>query len=322
VAESGLKTFWSELRRRKVVKAAIVYVVVAWLLIQIAEVIFEPLKLPDWSLTLVIVLAALGFPLALVLAWAFELSPDGLQRDKRHSEGPATSSLIQPTGEHTAFNLPKTRSDVRRAIAVLPLTNMSGDPENEYFSDGISEELLNLLAKIPELRVISRTSAFSFKNKAIKVADVARELNVAHVLEGSVRKAGDRVRITAQLIRGDSDSHLWSETYDRTLEDIFAVQDEIAATVVQRLKVTLLGGDPHVEPTDPRAYTLRLQARHLAKRFSAESYDQAIALYEQALAIDPDYVEALGGLANIYINQANFGLRPPQRASNWAARSP
>lgn len=125
-----------------------------------------------------------------------------------------------------------------------------------------------------------------------------------------MRKVGDRVRITAQLIRGDSDSHLWSETYDRTLEDIFVVQDEIAATVVQRLKVTLLGDDPHVERTDPRAYTLRLQARHLAKRFSAESYEQAIALYEQALVIDPDYVDALGGLANIYINQANLGLRP------------
>jgi adenylate cyclase len=341
-------SLFNELKRRNVFRVATAYVVSAWLAIQVVETIFPAFGFGDAALRIVAIVFAIGLIPTVVLAWAFELTPEGLKKerdvDRSRSITPQTGRkldraimvVLALAVGYFAFDkfvldqarqsdlreeaVEQARQEVRdeapvkaqidASIAVMPFVNMSGDPDNEYFSDGISEELLNLLAKIPGLRVISRTSAFSYKNKAVKLADVARELNVAHVLEGSVRKAGDRVRITAQLIEADSDSHLWSETYDRTLEDIFAVQDEIAATVVQRLKVTLLGGDPHVEPTDPRAYTLRLQARHLAKRFSAESYEQAIALYEQALAIDPDYVEALGGLANIYINQANFGLRP------------
>jgi TolB-like protein/Tfp pilus assembly protein PilF len=196
------------------------------------------------------------------------------------------------------------------SIAVLPFVNMSDDASNEYFSDGISEELLNLLAKIPDLRVISRSSAFSYKGKDIKLVDVARELNVAHILEGSVRKAGNRVRITVQLIEAGSDTHLWTETYDRTLDDIFAIQDEIAATVVEQLKVTLLGEAPKVKETNSKAYALYLQARHLGGRHSAEGYEQSNALYEQALAIDPDYAAVWSGLATNYSNQANTGLRP------------
>jgi TolB-like protein/Flp pilus assembly protein TadD len=341
-------SLFNELKRRNVFRVGTAYVVSAWLAIQVVETLFPAFGFGDAALRIVTIVFAIGLIPTVIFAWAFELTPEGLKKerdvDRSRSITPRTGRkldraimvvlalalgyfafdkfVLDPERQATQREeaVEQARQEVREealveaqndaSIAVLPFVNMSGDPDNEYFSDGISEELLNLLAKIPELRVISRTSAFSYKNKAVKVADVARELNVAHVLEGSVRKAGDRVRITAQLIRGDSDSHLWTETYDRTLEDIFAVQDEIAATVVQRLKVTLLGGDPHVEPTDPRAYTLRLQARHLAKQFSAESYEQAIALYEQALAIDPDYVEALGGLATIYINQAISGLRP------------
>ena len=341
-------SLFNELKRRNVLRVATAYVVSAWLAIQVVETIFPAFGFGDGALRIVTIVFAIGLIPTVVFAWAFELTPEGLKKERDVDRSRSITSqtgrkldraiivvlalalgyfafdkFVLDPGRQTALReqaVEQGRREVREealveaqndaSIAVLPFVNMSGDPDNEYFSDGISEELLNLLAKIPELRVISRTSAFSYKNKAVKVADVARELNVAHVLEGSVRRAGDRVRITAQLIRGDSDSHIWSETYDRTLEDIFAVQDEIAATVVQRLKVTLLGDDPHVEPTDPRAYTLHLQARYLARRFSAESFEQAIALYEQALAIDPNYVEALGGLANIYINQANFGLRP------------
>jgi len=197
-----------------------------------------------------------------------------------------------------------------KSIAVLPFVNMSSDVEQEYFSDGISEELLNLLAKIPQLRVISRSSAFSYKGKDIKLAQVADELNVAHILEGSVRKAGNKVRITAQLIEARSDTHLWSETYDRELDDIFTIQDEIAATVVAQLKITLLGATPHVQEADPEAYTLYLQARHLGRLGTDEGWEQSNDLYQQVLAIDPDYVASWDGLANNYTNQADFSLLP------------
>jgi TolB-like protein/Tfp pilus assembly protein PilF len=193
---------------------------------------------------------------------------------------------------------------------VLPFVNMSSDPEQEYFSDGISEELLNLLTKIPELQVTSRTSAFSYKGKGIDIPTIAAELNVAHVLEGSVRKAGNQVRITAQLIEVRSDTHLWSETYDRTLDDIFAVQDEIAARVVEQLKITLLGDVPTVQASDPEAYAMVLQARYLARQGTADGYEKSNAFFERALAIDPDYAEAWAGMAGVYEIQASQGLRP------------
>jgi TolB-like protein/class 3 adenylate cyclase/Flp pilus assembly protein TadD len=195
------------------------------------------------------------------------------------------------------------------SIAVLPFVSMSSDPEQEYFSDGISEELLSLLAQVPELRVISRSSAFTFKGKDMKLPDIARELNVAHILEGSVQKADDEVRITAQLIEAQSDVHLWSGTFDRTLDDIFTIQDEIAAAVVEALKLTLLGGPPEAESTDAEAFTLFLQARYLAAQGTAEDYERAIELYNQVLAIAPDYARAWRGLAVTYLNQGNKGLR-------------
>lgn len=201
-----------------------------------------------------------------------------------------------------------------KSIAVLPFVNMSSDIEQEYFSDGLSEELLNLLAKIPELRVTSRSSAFSFKGKDFKIADVGRELNVSNVLEGSVRKSGNMVRITAQLISVDGDVHLWSETYDRSLDNIFAIQDEIASKVVTELKITLLGNAPDARKTDPEAYALFLQGRHLRRQTIAGAYDKAQALLQQALEIDPDYAEAWVELASTYTNQANLGLRPYDEA--------
>jgi serine/threonine protein kinase/Tfp pilus assembly protein PilF len=199
---------------------------------------------------------------------------------------------------------------VSASIAVLPFADMSPDKDQEYFSDGISEELLNLLAKIPELQVAARTSSFSYKGENVKIADVARDLNVAHILEGSVRKAGNEVRITAQLIKADDGFHMWSETWDRSLDDIFAIQDEIAADVVAQLKVTLLGAAPTVEATDPAAYALYLQARQLGRQGTAEGLEQSMALYQQALAIDPDYAAAWAGLARNYYTQAGTELHP------------
>jgi len=194
---------------------------------------------------------------------------------------------------------------------VLPFVNMSDDASNEYFSDGISEELLNLLAKIPQLQVAARTSSFSFKGQNLEIPEIAARLHVAHVLEGSVRKSGNEVRITAQLIRADDGFHMWSDTWDRSLDNIFQIQDEIAADVADQLKVTLLGETPMVETTDPEAYAAFLQARQLGRRSTAEAYERSNALYDHALEIEPEYAAAWTGLADNYASQAGtLGVRP------------
>jgi len=197
-----------------------------------------------------------------------------------------------------------------KSIAVLPFVDMSAGKDQEYFSDGISEELLNLLAKIPQLQVTARTSSFAFKGKETGIPEIARTLHVAHVLEGSVRKAGNSVRITAQLIKAGTDTHLWSQTYDRKLDDIFAIQDEIAADVVKQLKVTLLGAAPKARATDPEAYALYLQAVQLGRQFTAEPFQQSDALYRKVLAIDPRYAPAWYGLARNFGNETGQGLLP------------
>jgi TolB-like protein len=288
-------TLLSELKRRNVHRAAAAYVALSWLLIQIAETVL-PLRVrgPRCARHHRLVI---GFVPAVVLAWAFELTPEGIKReqdlDHRGAMAQRTNRLLDrlimlllalalayfaldkfvldpardADREEVVARQARSEALVEsygdKSIVVLPFVNMSGDPANEYFSDGISEELLNLLANIPELRVISRSSAFAFKGKDLKLTEIAEQLNVAHVLEGSVRKAGDRVRITAQLVDARSDTHLWSATFDRGLDDIFAIQDEIATEVVRKLKITLLGESPRVPETDPVAYALFLQARHL-----------------------------------------------------------
>jgi TolB-like protein len=197
-----------------------------------------------------------------------------------------------------------------KSIAVLPFVDMSAGKDQQYFSDGISEELLNLLAKIPQLQVTARTSSFAFKGKEVAIPEIARTLHVAHVLEGSVRKAGNSVRITAQLIKAGTDTHLWSQTYDRKLDDVFAIQDEIAADVVKQLKVTLLSAAPKARTTDPEAYALYLQAVQLGRPFTAEAFQQSDALYRKALAIDPRYVPAWAGLSRNFGNETSQGLLP------------
>jgi TolB-like protein/Tfp pilus assembly protein PilF len=220
--------------------------------------------------------------------------------DEAHQAG-RTQALVESFGDNS--------------IAVLPFVNMSADPEQEYFSDGISEELLNLLAKIPEMRVISRTSAFAFKGKEINIVELSEKLNVAHVLEGSVRKSGDHIRITAQLIEARSDTHLWSETYDRKFEDVFAIQDEIAKMVVNQLKLEILGEAPVSTTVNPDAYALFLEARHLSRSANAETLEKAKNLYQQALDIDPNFVAAWDRLAALYDDQVAMRIIPTDEGS-------
>jgi TolB-like protein/cytochrome c-type biogenesis protein CcmH/NrfG len=333
---TGYQRFFAELKRRRVFRVMAVYGIVGFVLLQIVDLVVPVLLLPDWTYRFVGLILLLGFPVAIVLAWAFEMTPEGVRRTAEAAPGELTEIISAPASKRwpagvlalagmTALlagtwyvgrqSAPAAAADSAsgppsESIAVLPFVNMSSDAEQEYFSDGISEELLNLLARIPELQVASRTSAFSFKGENLEIPEIARRLNVAHVLEGSVRKAGNRVRVTAQLIDARSDKHMWSDTWDRSLDDIFAIQDEIAADVADQLKVALLGATLTVEETDPEAYALFLQARQLGRQVTAESLEQSVALYEQALAIDPDYAAAWAGMARTYRQQANAGLRP------------
>ncbi|UCC15183.1 MAG: tetratricopeptide repeat protein [Gammaproteobacteria bacterium] len=340
-------SFFEELKRRNVIRVAVLYLVASWLLLQVTDVLSSLLPVPEWAGSLVVMLLILGFLPAMIFSWVYEMTPEGLKKekdiDRSQSITPETGHkinvliivlLVLAIGGLIADRLmPETATVAEtplieetelseatpdRSIAVLPFVNMSDDASNEFFSDGISEELLNLLAKIPELHVTSRSSAFAFKGEKIDIPEVAQKLNVAHVLEGSVRKAGNQVRITAQLIEARSDKHLWSETYDRKLDDVFAVQDEIAAEVVTQLKITLLGEVPTIEETDPEAYSLYLQARHARYQRTPESYEKAVALFEQALAIVPDYAAAWTGLGEVYAIQSGSGLRPREEGFRLA----
>ena len=336
-------SFISELRRRNVFRAAAAYVAVSWVLMQLAEITFPAFGLSDQAILVLIGVLAIGFVPALILAWVFEITPEGVKRERdidrngelarrtNHLLDRAIIVLLTLGVTYLAvdkFLLDPVRDDARveaarekgrseafgrtfgdKSIAVLPFMNLSGDPDQEYFSDGMSEQLLDLLSRIPELRVISRTSAFAFKGKQIGMQDIAEQLDVSYVLEGSVRWAGEQVRVTAQLIDADADAHLWSQTFDRPIDDIFSIQDEIAAIVVQELKVTLLQQAPTVEHTDPEAFALYLRARQLGRTGTAEAYEESNALFEQALAIDPDYAAAWNGLAVNAFKLFSRGLR-------------
>jgi TolB-like protein/tetratricopeptide (TPR) repeat protein len=240
----------------------------------------------------------------------FAFAQFGTRRSGSTSSSEATVSTAASTGPAASSPAPAATpaapavSD--NSIAVLPFVNMSDDKANEFFSDGISEELLNLLAKITQLHVAARTSSFSFKNQNIEIPEIARRLHVANVLEGSVRKAGDQIRITAQLIRAADGYHVWSETYDRKLDDIFKIQDEIAGKVVEELKVTLLGAAPSLRTTDPKAYALYLQAKQLGRQFTTEAFTKSNELYRQVLAIDPRYAAAWNGLSTNFTNEATL----------------
>jgi TolB-like protein/Flp pilus assembly protein TadD len=303
-------SLFNELKRRNVFKVAIAYIVVAWLVMQVADVVLNNIAAPGWIFHVLLLFLIIGFPFAVIFAWAFELTPEGLKRDRETHVDAALIEVTTQTGAKQVAAEPVVLVNSDRSIAVLPFINTSDDKANEYFSDGISEELLNLLAKIPELRVAAQTSSFSLKGKGLQISQVRDILKVSHVLEGSVRKSGDQVRITAQLIKTSDGYHLWSETYDRKLDNIFVVQDEIAAAVVKQLKVRLLGDTPTVKETDPEAFALYLQARQLGRQSTARDWEQSIALYKQALAISPGYSAAWAELSDLYSRQSNKALRP------------
>lgn len=317
-----MASVWGELKRRNVVRVAVAYAIIAWLILQVGDILAPALRLPDWVNTVLAFFLILGFPMALFFAWAFELTPEGLKKEKdvdrsrsiTHFTGRKLDfviiGLLIVTSTYFAYDKfvldlgpdEKKRSGVQ-SIAVLPFVNISDDPDNEYFSDGISEELLNLLVKVQGLRVASRTSSFSFKEKDHSVPEIANELNVNHVLEGSVRKAGNTIRVTAQLVDVRTDSHLWSETFDRQLEDIFAIQDEISGQIVEALEVVLGAGEREAiarakEPTDNLdAYELFLRGRFYWQQRSGESIRQAIKLFEDATRLDPRFARAWSSLA-------------------------
>ena len=339
----------SELQRRNVFRVAALYLVAGWVLLQVAELLFGALRVPAWGLRMVLGLLLLGFPLALIFSWVYELTPEGLKREhevERHASITRTTGrkinlliaglLVVAIGV-SAYDVFARRGDRAAArpaaatpstggpavpalvsatsIAVLPFVNMSDDRSNEYFSDGLTEELLNLLARVPELKVIARTSSFAYKGKEAKISDIARELHVANVLEGSVRRSGDRVRITAQLIRASDSTHLWSESYDRTIQDIFAVQGEIAGEVVDSLKLELLGGErPHVQAggtQDARAYEAYLRGRYELNKGESEQFlRSALAAFDEAAALDPSFALAHASRAIALLDITRSGYVP------------
>ncbi len=304
----------AELRRRNVIKVAIAYGIVAWLLIEVAATVFPILRLPEWSVTLVTVLLILGFPIALFFAWAYELTPAGLKRDEDAERSQAVEAvpgrrldfiiifllvlvvaylgydkLAQDEAQPTAA-VEQGMSDAAKSIAVLPFVNMSGSAENEYFSDGLTEEILTALTQLSDLKVTARTSSFFFKGKNVPIPEIAAALDVAHVLEGSVRRENDRVRVTAQLIRATDGFHLWAQNYDRTLDDIFAVQQDIAETVAQMLDLVL---DDDVRRTMRNAGIRDVEA-FVAYQKGIEAFEAAheqVAGVTEKLAIANDYFD-------------------------------
>ncbi|HEV3099625.1 MAG TPA: hypothetical protein VGY75_07915 [Candidatus Udaeobacter sp.] len=307
--------FFAELKRRNVYKVAVAYAVVGWLIAQIATQIFPFLEIPNWIVRLVIVLIAIGFPIALVIAWAFESTPQGIKRTivadaaREHSRGKAWIYIVAIgallsiglffLGRYTAGNATPQHSETataipQKSIAVLPLLNESGDPGDDYFSDGLSEELIAALAQISGLKVIGRSSSFRFKDRKDEPKTIGEKLGVSTLLEGTVRKQGDRVRIVAELINAADGIELWTRTFDRELKDIFAVQEEIARAVAESLKVTLLGSDSAQKsaPKNVEAHNAYLQGHFHFQRRNLEDYRKAVGFFDQAIRLDPDYALA------------------------------
>jgi len=346
-------SFFNELKRRNVFKVGIAYLVVAWLVAQVLQLVFEGFGTPDWAIKTLLVLLATGFPIALLFAWAFEMTPDGIKRehevDRSHSittqtgkklnfvitvlmalalayfaydkfvlsagrEMAAVETALEEatTLASTDQSAGKEKAESRNSIAVLPFVNMSSDTEQEYFSDGISEEILNALAKVKELKVAGRTSSFAFNGQNQDLRSIGEALGVSHILEGSVRKAGGKVRITAQLIKVDDGFHIWSETYDRELIDIFAIQDEIATAILQELKTALLDGNSRIVSaarTDSEVYDLYLLAKQRMYERSKPTLQSAADLLDKAIAIDPEYAPAYAqrGIVAILLSETNYG---------------
>jgi len=334
-------SLFNELKRRNVLRVAAAYLAGSWLLVEVTDTIFPYFNLSETAVRILIILLAIGFPITLALSWVYELTPEGLRLEKDIDRaGPAPRAetkrldraiivllalalgyfavdkfVLEPgrVSEIVEETTQQVRSEAlvesygEKSIAVLPFVNMSADPEQEYFSDGISEELLNQLAQIPDLRVISRSSSFAFRGRDVVISEVAKQLHVTHILEGSVRKAGNRIRISAQLIDARSDTNLWSESYDRELDEVFAVQDDISKAVLDELRIILTGEAPRAQIVDPEAYALVLKARYFFSKWGKENFAKSLVALEQALTIEPEYAEAWAFMSTTYLNQVRYG---------------
>src|SRR6266702_2840603 len=346
-----IDNFFAELKRRNVVRMAGLYLVGAWLLTQVASTVLPMFGAPDWLPRSIVILLVIGFVPALIFSWAFELTPQGLKRDE---DVPLEQSIAPQTGrrmnrliiavlvlalgyfavdkfvlsqrrEKSAAGTPSSESNAapnEKSVAVLAFANLSDDKGSEYFSDGISEELLTVLQKIPGLHVAARTSAFSFKGKNATAQEIGQKLGVAHLVEGSVRKAGDVVRIAARLTRTDTGEQLWSENFTRDLKDVFAVQTELAQTIVAQLRGQLTGGaaDPVIQAQvqaevraaerggtkNAEAHQHYLQGRFYFNRNSEKSAHEALAEYQRAVELDPSFALAWAGLAQTHVWHCQF----------------
>jgi len=331
-------TLVDELKRRNVFRVAIAYLVASWLLLQIVDVLGGILELPGSVGRVIFVMLVVGLVPALIFSWVYEMTPEGLKRDSEVVPSQSTSHYTAKKLDRTTIVLllivagivvidrfipetvdrpaavvaetkkadqPIVSADSRPSVAVIPFVNMSDDAANEYFSDGISEELLNVLVRVQSLRIPSRTSSFTYKGSNKKLSVIGNELGVDHVLEGSVRKAGNRIRVTAQLVEVKTDTHVWSETYTRELDDIFAVQDEIAKAIVDALQLTLSSTDRERLGThstsNVQAYNEYLIGRHLWGKRTPQSLPAAIEHFKAAIAIDLEYDEAWVALAETYV---------------------
>jgi adenylate cyclase len=316
---SVMTRFWAELKRRKVVRVAIGYVALAWILVEGSSVVFPALLLPEWSSRLVVALALIGFPVALFLAWSLEVTPHGIRLDPDAAET-KPAPLVG-----NAVDVGPGESDNRRSIVVLPFANMSDDSGNEYFSDGVTEEILLLLARQPGLRVASRTTSFSFKQSRSDVRAVAEKLGVEMVLEGSVRRAGNRVRIVAQLIDAGNDTHLWSDSFDREIQDIFVVQSEIAGSIVNAMDLNREFRAAAEAPTRSiEAYDYYLRGRQYYHTITDHGLTIATELFRKAIEIDPAFARAYAGLADAesliaqWMNRTSEHLEAADQASRRA----
>jgi adenylate cyclase len=323
---SGFEHWWAELRRRKVVRVAIAYLVVAWIVIQVAGETFEPLGLPDGSTRFVIVIAALGLPIALVLAWAFDLTPRGIERTPATATVPPVPASGLASGPVATTLLPAAAVAATQAsVAVLPFVDMSPERDQDHFCDGIAEEIINSLCCVRGLKVAARTSTFQYKGRATDVREIGRALGVAAVLEGSVRKFGDRLRVTAQLVGASDGYHLWSESFDRRLEDAFAIQDEIAQQVTGALKMSLVDGDGtggfnRGGTTNRDAYEYYLRGRALLRRHGDLRLD-AQRLFERSIALDPDFALAHAGIGAAIAERLTWRQNPEPDAIEAAMRA-
>src|SRR5262245_2627738 len=329
------QNFFAELKRRNVYKVAVAYAVVAWLVIQAASILLPTFDAPSWAMKVIVLLLVLGFPAALIFSWAFEITPEGIVRE---TEVEAGKSITHHTGRKIValtivialiaaglfiFQVLRARSTssfaataiTNKSIAVLPFDNLSRDPENAYFVEGIQDEILTRLAKVADLKVIARSSTQRFQNKG-DLPQIAQQLGVAHLLEGSVQKVNDQVRINVQLIKAASEAHLWAEVYDRKLTDIFAVESEIAKTIADTLQAKLSGSEQHViaaRPTEnTEAHQLYLKGRFFWNKRTGNDLRKSIDYFQQTIAADPNYALAYAGLADAYAFLPGYTAGSPQ----------